>query len=191
MMIWRKKCKHCKFFWVAQVVQVVQVVQVPLCSRWVSCSCWPSWSRWSRLSRLSRLSRWSVLMICIQKICRLHGLHHQIIEISWDVKPAPGFVIVFIHRTKYSKSKCQSFGWWIEISLQSGVYYATIQDSPSASGSCCNPLFFCSSVAHHLTYKQGVVQKLRKYFSGSRETPPPACNRVISWTYPHGHGLTV
>ena len=34
------------------------------------------------------------------------------------------------------------------------------QDSPTANGSCCNPLFFCSPVAHHLTYEQGVVQKI-------------------------------
>ena len=49
-------------------------------------------------------------MMSFQKIYGLHGLNHQIIEKSCDVKPASEFVIVFIHRATYSKSKFHSFG---------------------------------------------------------------------------------
>ena len=41
---------------------------------------------------------------------RPNGQNHQIIEKSLDFKLAPEFVIVFIHRATYSKSKCHSFG---------------------------------------------------------------------------------
>ena len=39
-----------------------------------------------------------------------NGQNHQIIEKSLDFKLAREFVIVFIHRATYSKSKCHSFG---------------------------------------------------------------------------------